>query len=261
MARGVSTVLDVAICLLLIGAALATLSAAPPAATDEGPDADATAQTVATATTGIPFRNGARHATLAAHLATAAVTTSTVEEQPLLESAYPGAVGNATASAVGHRTSVTATWTPYPNASVRGRVTAGDEPPASADVAATTVTVDTGIDPPAGNETESVEALARALADGVVEYLFPPRRTRAALLDPRTAPATVGRYRTVAGAVGADVDGAVTDADVNSANEALGTALAARFEAELRAEYGGPDAAANAIRVENTTLVVRRWGS
>ncbi len=259
MARGVSTVLDVSVCLLLIGAALATLSAAPPASAPDGPDADAPAQTVATATTGIRIRNDTRHVTLGAHLATGAVTAATVEDRRLLATNYPTRVGNATADALDRRSYVTATWTPYPNASVGGRVAAGTEPPASADVAATTLTVATGIEEPTGSETRSFGGLSDALADAVVAYLFPPRRTRAALMDPRTRPAIVDRYRTAAGALGADVDGAVDTGDVQAANAALSGEFATRFEADLRADYDDPTAATDAVTVENATLVVRRW--
>lgn len=259
MARGVSTVLDVAICLLLVGAAVATLSTAPPAASDEGPDADDLARTVATSTAAVPFRDDTRHTTLAAHLAAAAVADATLDGRRLLETAYPDAVGNATADAVGPRSFVTATWAPHRNASVRGRITAGDRPPANADVAATTLTVDTGIDPPGPNETGSFAALARALADALVEYLFPPSRTRVALGDPRTEPDTGDRYRAVAHTVDEDVEAAVDDGDVRAANESLSRALAAELEADLRAEYGSPAAAANAVTVEQATVVVRRW--
>lgn len=259
MARGVSTVLDVAVCLLLIGAAVATLASAPPAATEDGPDADASARTVATATDGILFRDDTRHTTLAAHLSTAAVMAATLGDRRLLETTYPTAVGNATEHAVGHRTSVTATWAPYPNAPVRGRVAAGAPPPVDATVAATTLTVDTGLDRPTRSERRSFEALAGALAEAVVAFLFPPDRTRAALLDPRTEADTADRYRTVATALDADVDGAIDDADARAANEALTDALATRLDSDLRDHYNSPESATEATAVENVTLVIRRW--
>lgn len=259
MARGVSTVLDVAVCLLLIGAALATLSAAPPASTDRGPTADETADVLATATTGIPVRGDTRHATFAAHLARAAVSAATVGDRRLLATSYPRSVRNTTAEAVPHRTYVTATWRPFPNGSVGGRLTAGREPPASADVAAATLTVENGIDAPASGEDPSFESVAEGLSAAFLDWLFPPRRTRAALLDPRTAPAIADRYRAVGATVGVDVRPALRDADVESTNAALAAALADRLEADLRAEYDGPAEAADGTNAGTTTVTIRRW--
>jgi len=259
MARGVSTVLDVTVCLLLVGAALATLSAAPSARTDTGPTADVPARTIATATTGIQYRTDTRHTTLAAHLATAALTAATVENRPLLRTSYPSAVSNETATTVGQRVFVTATWEPYPNASLGGSVAAGNEPPASADVAATTLTVHTGIDLPTDSERRSFEGLAQAIANAFVDNLFPPERTRQALLDPRTEPPTVERYQIVADAVGADVDAGLAAGNATRANGALARELAVMIEADLRAEHDHPTTAAAAVDVENATIVVRRW--
>ena len=258
MARGVSTVLDVAVCLLLVGAAVATLAAAPPSSTANEPDADDAARTVATATAGIPVGNRTRHATLAAHLASAAVAAATIEGQRVHESPYPGAVGNATADAVGDRAFVTASWEPYPNATVDGRLAAGDRPPESAEVAATTLVVDSGIEFDA-SETGSFGALGRSLAVAYVEWLFPPERSRAQLVDRRTAPRTVSRYRAAGDALGVDVDAALADANVEAANDALAAELAPRFEAELRARYETPAAAASEVTAGETTVVVRRW--
>ncbi|WP_254838876.1 DUF7284 family protein [Natronomonas marina] len=259
MARGVSTVLDVAVCLLLVGTALATLAAAPPTPTPEAPDADAAARTVATATTGVPGGNSTRHTTLAAHLGSAAVHAATVDGQRLVGSSYPAAVVEATGEATGDRVYVTATWEPYPNATVDGRVTAGPKPPASADVAATVMTVESGIDRAPVDDSTTFRTLGGALAEAVVEWLFPSTRTRAALADPRTAPRTVDRYRTVGDALDAPLDSVEADVDVAAANETLTAALADRFETELRGRYATADAAAAETSAGEVTVVVRRW--
>ena len=259
MARGVSTVLDVAVCLLLVGAALATLAAAPQAPSNAGPTADATAAVVASTTTGIEARGEIRHATLAAHLGSAAVSAATVGEKRLLSMSYPRAVQNETTGALSHRGYITATWRPFPDASVGGRVAAGRKPPASADVAAATLTVDTGIDAPPAAADPTFESVADGLAAAIVEWLFPPRRTRAALLDPRTGPTTIERYRRVGATLGVDVSPAIADAEVEATNDALAAALADRLEADLRAEHRSPGAAADAVGVETATVTVRRW--
>ena len=116
MARGVSTVLDVAVCLLVVGAAVATLASIPPAGGDDAPDADATARLLATGTVAVPADDGTGHATYGAHLARGAVSAATVEDRRLLETPYPAAVRQETANATGDRTFVTARWEPYPDA-------------------------------------------------------------------------------------------------------------------------------------------------
>lgn len=259
MARGVSTVLDVAVCLLLVGAALATLAAAPPASTDHRPTADATAQTVATATTSIPHRQNTRHATLAAHLGSAAVSAATVGTRPLLSTSYPDAVRQTTGDEIPHTAFVTARWRPVPNASVGGRIQAGRDPPPNADVSAATLSVETGIDPLHVEADPSFGSVATAIADPLVEWLFPPRRTRAALQDPRTEPAVTDRYRSVAATLDVDVEQAVEDRNVARANDVLTRALATQIERELRETYDRPRVAVDAVTLDTATVVVRRW--
>jgi len=101
--------------------------------------------------------------------------------------------------------------------------------------------------------------VAEGLATAVVEWLFPPRRTRAALLDPRTAPSTADRYRTVGTVLGVDVRPAIDTADVEATNAALADVLANRLATELWAKYDDPAAAADDSTVETTTVTIRRW--
>jgi len=257
VARGVSTVLDVAVCLLLVGAALATLSGIPPSpAAQSKVDADTAARTVATTTTGVPVDGRTRHGTLATQLADAAVAGATLDDRRLVETAYDEAVADATEAETDDRVFVTATWEPYPDATVSGRLNAGHRPPESADVATTTLVVDSGVDAPTAS---TFDALARELAAAVVDRLFPPRRTRAALVDPRTSARAATRYRTAAARLGVDVDRAVADADAAAANEALAAGLASRFEPELRDRYRTPETAAAALTADEVEIVVRRW--
>ena len=132
-------------------------------------------------------------------------------------------------------------------------------PPESADVAATTLTVDSGIAPPDADAAGSFKTLGRALAAAYVEWAFPPERTRAALVDPRTAESTAARYWTAADAVGTDIDEPVAEADVEAANAALAEALVGRLTADLRERYRTPEAAAADVTVDEVTVVVRRW--
>jgi hypothetical protein len=265
VARGVSTVLDVAVCLLLVGAAMTTLAVGIP---DEGrhavgdstaTDSDAPARTIATVTAGVPApRNRTVHGTLAGHLGRAAVANAALGGDSLSDGEYADAVATETVETTPHRVAVTARWEPYPGAPLRGTATAGRMPPADADVAVTRHVVATGIDAP-GTDPDSFGTLARALATAYVEWRFPPERTRAALVDERTAPATADRYRTAAAPLDADIEAALAAADTRRANELLATALAGRLETDLRERYDTPAVAAEASAPDRAVLVVRRW--
>lgn len=259
MARAVSTVLDVAVALLLVGAAVATLAAAPaPSARPDAPVADVTAETVATVTTTVPTGDGRRsHGTLARHLATAAVAGARLDGDPVVESPYPARVANETDALTGHRASVTARWEPYPAAPLAGTVVTGGCTPRDADVAVRTLTVPSGVDGPGA--VDSFEELARALAEVYVARRFPPERTYASLVDGRTAGRTTDRYRSAAGTLGTDVGEPVEAREVRAGNDELAAALAARLEADLRDRYETPRAAAADVTVDEVELVVRRW--
>lgn len=259
MARAVSTVLDVAICLLLVGAAVATLLAAPqPDHPSVGHDADSTASEVATVTTTVEAGAGrGSHDTLAGHLGTAAVANAHLDGAPVVDGGYPVAVANETDSLTGHRISVTARWEPYPDAPLVGTVSAGERPPPDADVAARTLTIDSGIE--GSDRVNSFDGIARSLADAYVAWLFPPERTYANLVDDRTAPRTTDRYRSAAERLEADVTPSVAERDVRSANDRLAVSLARRLASDLRDRYGTPEAAAANVTVDEVELVVRRW--
>lgn len=265
MARGVSTVLDVSVCLLLVGAAMTTLAVGIPTegrhAADDATetDADTTARRLATVTAGVPGpQQWTAHGTLADHLGRAAATNATVDGDPLTKGSYATAVAAETDETTPRRVTVTARWEPYPDAPLRGVVTAGETPPPHADVAVTRYAVQTGVDAPEPG-ANSFAAIARALAVAYVEWRFPPERTRAALVDERTAPATADRYRTMAHPVDADLEAALADANARKANDLLASALAERLAADLRERYDSPKAAAAASSPDRAVVVVRRW--
>lgn len=259
MDRAVSTVLDVAVCLLLVGAAAATLSGAvPDAGRAASADADPAAEELATVTAAVPTDDGrTAHDTVAGHLARGGVLAATLDGRRVLDTGYPGAVRETATDRSGDRVHVTARWEPYPDAPLTGTVEAGREPPRTADVSATRLTVDSGIEPPSA--AGSFRRLAESLAEAYVSYLFPPERTRLRLVDARTAPAAADRYRAAGDAVGASVGGAIETADAAGANDRLAAALADRLAADLREAYGTPEAAAESVRIGRVEVVVRRW--
>lgn len=263
MARGVSTVLDVAVCLLLVGVAVTTLTATVPSNdTADTADADATAATVLTVTATVPAgAERKRHDTLAGHLATATVANTHLGDEPLTRSVYPSAVRDETTVRTHSRVYITAAWRPYPGAPVEGELDAGREPPADADVAATTLTVNSGV---TGTTDEfadggSFEEIAYSLANAYVTWLFPPERTYARLTDPRTASKTAANYRATANVLDVDVDESVTKVEVRRANEKLVGAVATQLRPDLRTRYATPEAAVTDLTIDDVEVVVRRW--
>lgn len=250
-----STVLDVAVCLLLIGAAIATFSFGSAPSESTAVDADPDAAMLATVTGSVPTDGTTVHATHAEHLAGAALVSGTVGGEPIADDDYARAVLDEVEPAVADRVAVTARWEPYPNATLRGEIRAGSPPPADATVAATTLSVPLVSDP---LPEHTFEAVATALAEEVIEWLFPTDRARQALVDRRTARETAERYRTTADALEVDVEDRLEKADSEGANRRLAAELADRLEPELRDRFETPRAAAEGTS-RDVEVVVRRW--
>jgi hypothetical protein len=180
-----STVLDVCVFLLLVGAAAGTLVAVPaPADHDAGDRADAVATTLATTTATVEYSlspgaerardspvafggtpTGAayervEHGSLARLLAVAAVADASLDGRPLSHTrrGYVDAVlaeSNATLAglAPGVGVGVTVRWAPYAasatdvdgDVALAGTVVAGERPPATATVHAATFAVPSGL--------------------------------------------------------------------------------------------------------------------
>lgn len=288
--RAMHAVVDAALFLLLVGAAVGTLSL--PAERLQPGTADAATTTLTTSTAEIDYTlaPGARHAnetlvpfpstegpefertahgTLAELLATAATNGVTIDGREVthtgddLDREVRGEVRNATRG--GRRVAVRAVWEPYPDAPVAGRVRVGPQPPPDTDVWASRTTVDSGF--PTVRERATVAAttdgyagVARVVANAVVRGLFPPDVTRLALHGDYPLDALVAyRYRRVATLTGADVAGPVAAGEPERANERLAAALAPRLEADLRASFESPRAAASAVRVGEVRITVRVW--
>lgn len=259
MARGVSTVLDVAVCLLLVGVAITTLLVGiPTESRNEPPDEDTTARSLGTVTASIPV--GAErqsHGTLAEHLTRAAIVNGSIEGTNLLPSSYPESVQKEVRSQTEERTHITVRWRPYRDAPLNGRLAFGPVPPTSAEVSATRVTIDSGMSNP--DTTDSFEALAASYASAYVSYLFPETRTRSSLLDSRTAEEKTTRYRHASEVLGTDIEDEITDAHTGKANERLAGTLADQLASDLESRYDSPTAAAEHSTIDEVDIVVRRW--
>lgn len=285
-----STVLDAALCLLLVSAGTVTLATTTPPQPSDGSRADAAAETLAasTATVNYTLSSGARRAsdrrgsrsepdgravdrtaqgTLARLLADATVGNVTVGERRLSRASddFRRETERAVAAAVGtNGMQVVAVWRPYDGADVRARVTVGPRPPPRTDVHAASFTVASGF-PTARSEARNASdggfrAVARIAAERTVSGLFPPERLRDAVGgdDPDAA---LARYRYRRGGDLLDVDAEVDVARgrTEAANERLTAALTRHFERDLRREHDSPRAAAQAVRVGRVRVTVRTW--
>lgn len=290
--RGISSVVDATVFLLLVGGAVATLVAGTGGVeTDQrNPAAEgARVLTTATATVNYSLAPAARHAdggvdfhrtngtdfrrsshgTLASLVADAAVGNATVDGRRLsyrtldFERAVTEVVRSRTDRARSE-IGVTAVWEPYPGAPVSGTVRAGPGPPRDADVRAASVAVDSDA-PAVGDAAERAAAeagyagVARVAAEGVVRGLFPPNETRLALRGHYPVDAlTAHRYRRAATLFDAPRPG-VGRTPVEEMNDGLASALADRFERDMRARYESPEAAAADLDVGSVRVTVRTW--
>jgi hypothetical protein len=275
--RGVSTVVDVTLFVLLVSASVLSLSTAGTTVLED-PTAvgreEAAVETLATTTATVRYDLGTetrtgetvhrvRHGTLAELLGEAALAAVTVDGTRLSPygDGFVGTVGEAVRPVLDGRMQVVATWTPYPGSSLRGRVTVGPSPPPDATVHAATLAVDSGV--PAAREPALAAAdtgyrgVADVVARRTVHGLFPPRRTRVAL-DGGAVDANVTRaaFARTASAYGSDTR---LETGVTPATYDLTVAVSNRTRAELRDRFDTPQAAASAVRTDRVTVVVRTW--
>ena len=274
--RAVSTVVDAALCLLLVSGAVATLVALP-----EEPDppradtADEAADALGAGTARVNYTlagddrdlERSAHGTLAEHLADAAVANASVRGRPLSNASdgFERAVTALVAAELARPNvslAVRARWEPYPNAPVVGEVNAGDAPPPGADVHVATLTVPSPAATTAGDARAAADdgyrSVARVAARGVVGTLFPPNATALSLQDPATEAITAARYRRAASLLGTRV-GVDGPGDVPRATDRLADALVDEFADDLASRYDTPHAAAGAVSVGEVRVTVRTW--
>lgn len=258
-----STVVDAALCILLVSAAAVTLAdvGSPPPEPDR---ADDVASTLASSTATVEYTLAPDHEacrgnpecdrrtteTLSELIAAATVRNATVDGQQLSGAHvdFRRAVRRAVEEAIPPRTQVVARWRPYPGAHVGATVTVGPSPPADATVNAAALAVPSGL----GNAS-SLSALPGALVDG----LFPPAKLRLALAgDPPFAELAAERYRRAGRAYGVDLEDEIAAGDAAAANDALTDAVVSRVERETRdRDVDGAD-----VRLDMVRIVVRTWG-
>lgn len=276
-------VLDAMLFLVLVSAAVGTLTL--PGHGQEAESADDIAAVLTTATGGVAYRlpphegrvattgergairtAGGTHAQLLAAAAMRDIAVSGGEVTTAddgFERAVIDLVANATRG--GKPVAVDATWAPYPGAPVRGHVHAGPEPPRTAAVWAVSVPVSAGTPSRSGRITGAAErdgyaGVARVIARGTVRRVFPPRATAVALRDDGpVAGYTVTRYRGFARLVNTSVAESVEATAPRRANARLARALAPRIERDLRRSYDTPSDAARSVSLASVRVTVRTW--
>ena len=290
--RAISTVLDGTVFLLLVAAAVITLSlggAVHPATGSAADVADVLASSTATIqyslapgvqaadssvvtlnpTQGPEVRRIA-HGTLAGHLATAAVTNLSVDGTAVTHTrdGFRRAVANATRNVTRGRdrlASIRAVWRPYPGSPIRGVVRVGPRPDPSVTVHTATFGVDSGF-PDAREaalraaEGGNVSTVSATIAERIVDGVFPVGPTRAALLGDYPAEQLVTyRYERLGRVLGTNVTERAVANDVTGANAELADALAERLERHVRTRFDSPTAAARAVSVDTVRITVRTW--
>ena len=282
-----STVLDAVLCLLLISAAVVTVTTATPREpAGEGRAADVAATlttttasvnytlTPRTGTTAVdvPSRSArfdrTSHGTLAELLACAAVARIEVDGERLWHARddFGRAVVRSVQGVVRpNHTRITAAWRPYPESSMEGRVVVGSRPPPGRPVHAATVEVSSAF--PTTREasrraarSRGIDGVAGVVADGFVRGLFPAARTRTAAGGASPSAALVRhRYRRVSTRLGVSEPPRLADGGVTDANARLESALSDRVARDLRSTNTSATAAAEGVRLGRVRIVVRTW--
>jgi hypothetical protein len=282
--RGISTVVDVTVFLLLVSAAVATVTL--PVARQPAVPVSPTAEVLGVATADLQYVAGSpatpsltqpgteaferrANGTVAALLAAAAVSNVTVDGRTLLPGGaeFRAAVANATRRVTGWVADpirVDARWQPYPGAPLAGHVGVGPVPPPTADVRLATLTIPAPMDPVTDRGRQATrrgfDAVATAVARATVDALLPPRRTRVALQSAgRTRLFVRERYRAVAAGLRTGVSRFLEEAETTAANRVLARALAERLAADMRERFDTPAAAARAVEMGTVRLTVRGW--
>ncbi len=297
--RGVSTAVDVTLAALVVSGALVVLVTVDPVVpADHGTDnADESAELLGATTASVNYTlaPGARHAdvegyvnvdersgpnfyrrahgSVAGLLARATVRDASLSgdgewreltrthedfERGVREVVRETLVGT------GADVQVRATWRPYRGAPLAGGVTVGEAPPPGVTVHAATTRVSAPVPAARPRATAAAEegygAVATVVADHTVRGLFDPESAWLGLRgDEPVSTLLVYRYRRTADLLDTGLDGNLDRYAVGAANEELSTALAERFETDMRRRFETPAAAARTVSTGVVVVTVRTW--
>lgn len=270
--RAISTVLDVAVFLLLVSAAVATLTLVPdddpePVVVDERADLLASSSADVEYTVGTENRTA--HGTAASLLARGAVANASIDGRRLSSGhgEFVEGVAVATRRTLGadNRTQVVVRWVPYRGGPVRGTLRVGPDPPPGRDVTVATLSVpapvgQSGDRAAVAAREDGFRGVAAVAARATVDALLP--ESSATLPSSRVSPASVAaseRFGTLADATGVSVEGPLSRGNVSGARERAVEGLTDRYAADMRERFETPSAAARAVRVGTVRVVLRRW--
>ncbi|MBX0293470.1 DUF7284 family protein [Haloarcula nitratireducens] len=291
MSRATSTVLDVTLFLLLLGAAAAAVlgGVADDPTARSNPAADQ-AELLGTSTAHVSYaleppgsppdwtanatarHRRTAHGTVAQLLADAAMSNVAVEKRRLSTAGtdFERAVAETTRSRLTERrepgrvSAVRVRWEPYRGAPMAATTRVGERPPPTADARAATLTVPSPMADMRERATRTARTsgfrgVAAVVARAVVDGLFPPSQVQLALRGDYPADTLMAtRYRRMA---------ALTDAgrlpvrteNATRLNDRLTASLTDTFERDMRARFGSPRAAAGTVETGTVRITVRTW--
>ncbi|MBV0923668.1 hypothetical protein KTS45_05585 [Halomicroarcula limicola] len=291
MSRATSTVLDVTLFLLLLGAAAAAvLGGAADAPASGGNPAAEQIELLGTSTAHVSYaleppgsppdwtanatarHRRTAHGTVAQLLADAAMSGVTVEGRRLSTAGtdFERAVAETTRSRLSERrepgriSAVRVRWEPYRGAPVSAATRIGERPPPAADVRAATLTVSSPMPDVRERATRAARTrgfrgTAAVVARAVVDGLFPPSQAQLALRGDYPADTLMAtRYRRTA----ALADGGrlpVRTENTTRLNDRLTVSLTDTFERDMRARFDSPRTAAGTVETGTVRITVRTW--
>lgn len=280
--RAVSTTVDVAVFLLLVTAAVATITipteSAPETEVDPAADSLATATATLDYQVAVPAElydaerrlvgNRTANRTLASLLADAAVNGGQIDGHPLrfMSDDYGERVVQLTRDRlewVDGPVRVEVRWRAYPGSPINGTLALG-QPGASRDAGTAVVVVpgpvDVVRDDAVAASGSGFEAVAAIVANATIEGFVPADRMRLALSAgglPRAL--ALARYDGLVRALEVNVVDALEATEPERANRRLADALTALLAADLQSRFASPRAAAESVSVGTVRIVVRGW--
>lgn len=288
MSRATSTVVDVTVFLLCVGAATAAVVSG---VTVESPATENSAtderDLLATSTASVEYalnppddppdwttnatvrRQRTAHGTIAELLGEAAMSRVRIDGKRLSTAGtgFEAEVTNVTRDRLrkrGQKSAVRAHWEPYRDAPVNATIRVGERPPPATDVHAATLTVPSPMEPvePDANDSESgYNGVATAVAEAVVDGLFPPEQAELALEgDYPSNQLLEHRYRRMGTLTDAG-DLSVESNSTSEMNEQLSETLTETFESDMRDRFDSSSAAAGTVRTGEITITVRTWSA
>lgn len=269
--RGISTVVDAVLFLLLVSTAVVTVTL--PGEGPGAPGADESAQLLATTTASVEYQLGSApageptrtrnaHGTLAELAARAAIADATVAGRPLSPAGehFVQRVREQIQRRIGPRTQIHARWRPYESSSIYGAVKIGAQPPPATDVTASVLRVPVGASAGPTGLPADYGDVAGVVAERLSARLLPATSAEVPRVDGPVSRDIRRRYRLLAGDRAARVTELFEAGNVSAATTLTRETLTDQVRADLRREFESPAVAARRVETGTVIVTVRRWG-